>query len=309
MRTLLMRHLLLQEFKRIRNRARWFQVGKGDEAAEDDCKAHGTSMLSLVAGATVGVAKNIDPIIVRMPCRKNAQGAKLGFTTADWIDGLSMVNDDLDGSSPSVVLMATYWSRRFFKSPDGSNDWDGFSYRHKDLLDSLASKGAVLVTGTGNEGKPEVDGWPANYGKTNMGTLSVPSLLVMGGIASDGTSDYGNIDIPNGLPHAYAPGYQIKAVDSDERNWNFDNGLKPTQGTSCAAAFTAGLAAYHLRLAQLGSATDNGHPANTNPQTVKDFIVQGAWSRQSVKGIARPGIWNEADANPAEEWTPETPRK
>lgn len=304
-----MHHLLLQEFKRIRSRARWLQVGKGDEAAEDDCKAHGTSMLSLVAGATVGVAKNIDPIIVRMPCRKTDKGARLAFTTADWIDGLSMVNDDLDGSSPSVVLMASYWSPHFFKSPDGLNDWDGFSYRHKDLLDSLASKGAVLVTGTGNEGKPEVNGWPANYGKTNMGTLSVPSLLVMGAVASDGNSIYGNTDIPNGLPHAYAPGNQVKSVDSDESFWNFDNGLKDTRGTSCAAAFTAGLAAYHLRLAQLGPATSNGHPANTNPQTVKDFIFRGAWSRVPVERIDRRGIWNEADTNPAEEWTPETPRK
>jgi hypothetical protein len=301
-----MRCFLLQEFDRIRSRAKWMQVGQGDDAAEDDCWAHGTSMLSLVAGTTVGVAKNIDPVLVRMPCRRNEKGQKQYFTTADWIDGLSMLNDELDGSSPSVVLMASYWIPDNFKSPDGMNNEVGFSYREKDLLDALASKGAVLITGSGNAGVRSVNGWPASHGKSNIGGLSVPSLLVVGGVSSDGVYPYGNTDIPSGLPHVYAPGDQIKAVDSDESFWNHENGLKNTKGTSCSAALTAGLAAYYLRLAQLGSTTGSGHPADTNPQTVKDYIVRGAWSRMPVAGEDRPGIWNEVETDPAKEWSPNT---
>lgn len=98
----------LQEFDLIRSKADWILLGEEHEQAKDDCKEHGTPMLSLVAGKTVGVAKNIKPIIVRMPCRLDHRGVKRGMQGADWIDGLSAINDQLDGSTPTVVLMAVF---------------------------------------------------------------------------------------------------------------------------------------------------------------------------------------------------------
>lgn len=280
----------------IRSRVRWIQVGEGDQAAEDDCKAHGTSMLSLVAGVTAGVAKHIDPVIVRMPCR----GRFVGMKGGDYIDGLSKVNDELDGSSPTVVLMAVHWTTAWFKGPDGSTDevyWYGFYIRYLELLESLASKGAILVTGTGNEGKTQVAGLPASYGKPDLGEFYVPSLLVMGGVTPDGSGVWGNVDFDAGLPHAYAPGFGIRSADSDKSFWP-DKDMKDSVGTSCSAALTAGLAAYYLRMAQLGFTFD-GQQIGTDPQSMKDFIVGGAWSRQDVDGRPRPGVWNKVDTRSA----------
>lgn len=274
-------------------------MGKGDEAKEDDCKAHGTSMLSLVAGINAGVAKNIDPIIVRMPCR----GKFVAMKGADYIDGLSMVNDELDESSPTVVLMAVYWTTRWFKGPNGEVSdvyWQGFFSRYLELLESLASKGAILVTGTGNENEPRIHGVPASYGKPGFGDLHVPSLLVMGGVSPDGTIAYGNTEFDAGLPHAYAPGFAIRAADSDKSFWP-DNDMKNTAGTSCSAAFTAGLAAYYLRMSQLG-ATIDGQQIKSDPQSMKDFIVGGAWSRGDIDGRPRPGVWNKVDVPEGSQW-------
>ncbi|KAK4902065.1 hypothetical protein LTR27_000967 [Elasticomyces elasticus] len=291
------------EFDLIRDRAKWIQVGIGEQAGENDCKAHGTSMLSLVAGKTLGVAKNIDPIIVRMPCR----GPGVAFSPSDWIDGLGAVNDQIDASTPSVVLMASYWPPKNFRGPVGDRAPRGFLLRHLELLASLASKGAILVTGTGNGGGDTVDGLPANFGKPIIGATYVPSLLVMGGVSADGTNLYGNRDIPNGLPHAYAPGSQITAADSNEDFWAIGHPTKGTQGTSCSAAFTAGLAAYFLGLAKQGDLKENGSPVATDPQSMKDFIVRKSWSRTDVQGIPRSGIWNDADLfAPSQQWSPNT---
>jgi hypothetical protein len=292
----------VQEFDYIRGRARYIHVGEGGDAEDNDCKNHGTSMLSLVAGATVGVAKNINPIIVRMPCRPHAtiKGKKEIMQGADWIDGLSMINDELDGSSPTVVLLAVAWGLAQFPGPDSQAQMDGFTLRHKDLLDSLASKGAIVVTGSGNEQAPRVTGVPAIYGKPGLGSEHVPSLIVAGGILSDGvTSIYGAHEEAAGVPHVYAPAYEVMAVP-EKQFWDGKNGLLTTKGTSCSAALTAGLAAYYIRLAQLGLIE-----SETSPQAIKDLILRTAWSRSDIGNLPRPGIWNGADVVlPAKEWSP-----
>jgi hypothetical protein len=284
---------ILQEFDHVRERTTWIKMGEGDQVAEDDCKQHGTAMLSLVVGKTVGVAKNANPIIVRLPCR----GRGVGLQPPDWIDALGKIHEHIDTSKPSVVLMASYWTKIFFPGPDGADDWDGFAAAHKRLMDALAAKGAVLVTGTGNDGTSTVDGFPANYGKP--GNLNVPSLLVMGGLYADGTTGiWGNTDLAAGLPHAYAPGRNVMVADRDLLD------LRSSSGTSCSAALTAGLAAYYLRLAQL-----NRINSDTSPQAIKDFIVGTSWSRKDFDNLPRPGIWNSVDVNaPASEWTPNTKR-
>jgi hypothetical protein len=264
-------------------------------------------MLSLIAGATVGVAKNINPVVVRMPCRPHptAPSIKLGMQGSDWIDGLGMINDELDGSSPTVILMASSWALKFFPGPEGPDQWDGFVLRHKDLLDSLASKGAVLVTGAGNGQSPRVDGVPGRYGKPGLGSAHVPSLLVVGGLYADGvTGIWGDSEPASGVPHVYAPGKNMISLDGDKSFWKPEtsNGLLSTSGTSCSAALTAGLAAYYIRLAQLGLIE-----SGTSPQAIKDLIVKTSWSRKDIFDLPRPGIWNGADVvSPANEWTPNT---
>jgi hypothetical protein len=284
---------------------RWIQVGEGDQAGENDCKTHGTSMLSLVVGKTVGVARNAEPIVVRMPCR----GWQHAFKGWDWINGLGIINDELAKKNreagkilPSVVSMASYWIEADFLKPDYTKGaWTGFMWRHKHLLDSLAEKGAILVTGSGNGGASRVNGLPANYGKPRsiVGPFNVPSLLVMGGVYSNGMSGLkGNFELEAGLPHAYAPGIDVMVADARIGD------VGRSSGTSCSTAITAGLAAYYIRLAQL-----NLISVETSPQAIKDYIIKTSWSRADFEGIPRPGVWNSVDINaPAIEWTPNTKR-
>ena len=297
---------VLQEFDLVRGRSRYIHVGEGGDEKDNDCKTHGTSMLSLVAGKTVGVAKNINPIIVRMPCRPHPKNpnVKESMQGSDWIDALGLINDELDGSTPKVVLMASGWTTTQFPGPDGQDQYDGFVLRHKDMLDALAAKGAILVTGAGNAGAARVYVVPAIYGKPGLGSQHVPSLIVAGGVHSDGVSGIkGDSEPAAGVPHVYAPGYEVYSV-KDKSLWNSDNnnGILSTSGTSCSAAFTAGLAAYYIRLAQLGQVD-----SATSSQAIKDLIVRTSWSRKDIFDHPRPGVWNSADVQgSATEWTPNT---
>jgi hypothetical protein len=259
-------------------------------------------MLSLVAGATVGVAKNIDPVIVRMPCR----GRFKAFQPPEWIDALSKIYEDLDAAKPSVVLMASSWTKEYFPHPDPNRfDWEamvGFEARQKALLDALVSKNAVLVTGSGNKDLPTIGGSPAIFGKA--GGFNVPSLLVIGGVYADGSGLKGDTDLAAGLPHAYGPAVNVKVASAIPPDWDKDELLRKTSGTSCASAMTAGLAAYYLNLAKR-DLIDSG----TSPMEIKDFIIKTSWSRGDFDGSPRPGIWNSVDLNaPASEWSPNTKR-
>lgn len=73
-----------------------------------------------------------------------------------------------------------------------------------------------------------------------------------------------------------------------------------------AAAYTAGLAAYFIRLVQTGQLNHpNGGPVQNSPQGIKDFIVNqangdpagSAWSRMQVENQDQPGIFNAIDIN------------
>ena len=56
---------------------------------------------------------------------------------------------------------------------------------------------------------------------------------------------------------------------------------------------TAGLAAYFIRMAQLGQLNDDdGSPVDRSPLGIKQFIVKKAWSRY---GKPRHGIFNAID--------------
>jgi hypothetical protein len=237
-------------------------------------------MLSLVAGATVGVAKNIDPVIVRMPCR----GRFKAFQPPEWIDALSKIYEDLDAAKPSVVLMASSWTKEYFPHPDPNRfDWEamvGFEARQKALL----------------------DGSPAIFGKA--GGFNVPSLLVIGGVYADGSGLKGDTDLAAGLPHAYGPAVNVYVASAIPPDWDTDELLRKTSGTSCASALTAGLAAYYLNLAKRDLID-----SDTSPLAIKDFIIKTSWSRGDFDGSPRPGIWNSVDLNaPASEWSPNTKR-
>lgn len=105
-------------------------------------------MLSLVTGKTVGVSKSAKPVIIRMP-RRNSLG---GATPEDYIEGLSKVNDDLQGKSTearAILLMSLLFPRSLFMR-DRVDQSAGFSGRMQQLLADLGQRGVLIVTGSGN---------------------------------------------------------------------------------------------------------------------------------------------------------------
>ena len=74
---------------------------------------------------------------------------------------------------------------------------------------------------------------------------------------------------------------------------------------------TAGLAAYFLRLAQLGRLRYDGIiPVINSPQLIKDYMLAKSWSRQQVEGADRDGIWNVVDlSGEACLWNPDGPAR
>lgn len=217
----------------MRNKARWLPA----DVAQRDSSArwHGTAMLSLVAGALAGVAKKINPVIVPF--------SRSPVSPSDWLERLALIRDDLTAESSvatSVLLLSVYFPRYEFSQGKTYHDVDvdGFKTEAYLLLQELVRKGAVLVTGTGNYQHNfigPVDGWPADFGKTGD-LLHIPSLMVVGGIDSQGQKIYGRADLPNGLPQFYAPGVDVTVAEGNEHAWGdpvqIDNQYRSFVGTS-----------------------------------------------------------------------------
>ena len=153
---------IFQEFTQgnnIASRARWLHTNPEIETIENDGgllkPGHGTCMLSRMAGHSYGVAKSINPIIVRVPSKETNKP-----TGTIWLDGLRQVLNDIgDGKKKGVVSMSWYFPRtwRFdeliFENPDGTDGYEAVRRTMGELLRRLADKGMTLVTGSGNDEK------------------------------------------------------------------------------------------------------------------------------------------------------------
>ncbi|KAI0835867.1 peptidase S8/S53 domain-containing protein [Hypoxylon sp. FL0890] len=305
-----------KEFDAIREKVEWIHVGQdiGGGNANDDSstdpstdpdnrynvgKAHGTAMLSLVTGAQVGVSKGAKPYLVRMPRRiipKGTSGNRSGQSTnEDWLEGISKVNDHLAGrcsETRAILLLAIFIPRSSFRR-DGKDCSAGFDARMRFLLNDLVSKGVLPITGAGNDTNmgTTIDGFPANYGRTDY--RPIPELMVVGGVHSSAFALGSPTDFDRGLPHIFAPSQAIKCADGNRGLWGMmerDDTYRSATSSSCAAAITVGLAAYFLRLAQIGRLE-----INTSPLGLKNFILSDdlKWSRCShTNGRELPAIWN-----------------
>ena len=197
----------------IRDQVRWLPTNAvRDDGRNGREEYHGTAMLSLVAGQRLGVAKNVNPVIVRLPgvtfTQVGSSTVRSGFSPQDWIEGLSRINDDL-GKDPvrwasCVVLLAQYFPRSMFEN----NNPGSWTTRAHGLIRDMISKGAVVVTGSSNLGRGSIiDGWPATFGKPLMQNelMNIPSLIVAGAISGDGKVAAYAYDNAGGIPHVYAP--------------------------------------------------------------------------------------------------------
>ncbi|KAI2463406.1 peptidase S8/S53 domain-containing protein [Annulohypoxylon bovei var. microspora] len=303
-----------KEFDDVRDNVEWIHVGQdvGGGNAEDDsatdptqqfitAKAHGTSMLSLVTGANVGVSKGVKPYLVRVPRRHIPTGTvrdrSRHATNEDWLEGISKVNDHLAGrknDTKAIILLAFHIPRESFMR-DGKDRSLGFDARLRFLLKDLVDKGVLPITGTGNNMNQAstIDGFPANYGRSDYNPIT--EVLVVRSVHSTSFALANQTDFDRGLPHIFAPGYGIKCAEGNRGAWGLfhdpkDDTYKRAHGSSCAAAITAGLADYFLRLSQVGRLN-----IVNNPMGLKNYILSDdlKWSRKLHQdGRALPGIWN-----------------
>ncbi|KAK2787714.1 hypothetical protein FQN53_004737 [Emmonsiellopsis sp. PD_33] len=267
-----------------------------------NCNPHGTSMLGFVAGKRVGIAKKVKPYIVRVPRRKQSGS---GGTPDDYLRGVALVNDAFTGDSGTVrAILNLSWryNLQLFKqgAPEATNqDFEVWKERLHVHITSLIRKGVFVVTGSGN-GYP---GYPGLFG-SSKDDKNIPELLVVGAAnpvtGKRGTTSFFEPSI--GIPHIYGPGEDVIAPDGNKATWRRpifpDRGTyKVSTGTSDATSYTSGLAAYFLKLHQLGRLPKDakGNDPDMSPAGLKQYILNNGWSRVNQPGAGDiVGIWNGA---------------
>ena len=191
--------------------------------------SHGTAMLSLVAGKTLGVAKKANIVLARLPRRRRDYAAG-DFTPEDWLDGLVKISSHIltEGKRASVVpvLVAQAFHKETWRRRNPANgdpikdqhgqeiyDNEGWVMRCKTLLDLLATKYNVLaITGKSNDRLASVPYWPSAFA-AKAEDQPLDSLLVVGAVSSDGQSLPYQVDAATyGIPHVFAPGDNVKVA-------------------------------------------------------------------------------------------------
>lgn len=105
-------------------------------------------MLAQVAGFTIGSARRINPIIVR--------AARLKTSVEDYLIGLNKILADKKDTGKAVLVFATYWPKNrddgtpMFSDGKGGDGIQAVKDTMARLLNDLAKKGVLTVTGSGN---------------------------------------------------------------------------------------------------------------------------------------------------------------
>ncbi|KAF4421440.1 Subtilisin-like protease 1 [Colletotrichum fructicola] len=257
------------------------------------------------------IAKKAKPIMVRVP-RREKQGG--GATPEDWIDAMSAGHKFDDFKSD--------WEKTNKKEGQDnekliSEAWIIFRKSMHGILTGLIEKGFFIVTGAGNGAA--INTLPATFSSelTKDFDLSIPELLVVGAAHPDkGNRWWMSGQPPNtadAIPHIYAPGANLLVANGNRDEWpetsqseganaekrqngNRKSPYKFSQGTSDATAYTAGLAAYFLKLHQLGrlGPDKKGNQPDMSPAGLKRYIINNGWVRQNEKNDGVLGIWNGA---------------
>ncbi|KAF2462996.1 subtilisin-like protein [Lindgomyces ingoldianus] len=255
----------------VARRARWLFANPNDQVRGDNGpKWHGTCMLSKITGHLYGTSKRVNPVIVKVP---------LAATVEDYLEGVSKVVDDVRtrGGRKTVLNLSWYYPGHVVESKVGWSD------RLYELLKELQDSGVIIVAGSGNGGRPTMDGFPATFGGTRTPNR-LQHMIVVSALDAVSYDMYvaSNYDNAAGLPHVFAPG--SLGMQCADGNPGVDLAYKPTSGTSPATAATAGLAAYML------AQGDHG----ITPAEIKQAIIDLAWVRQQGGPVTggMKGIFN-----------------
>ncbi|KAK8033865.1 Pectin lyase fold/virulence factor [Apiospora marii] len=299
------------------------------------CKGHGTAMLGFIAGARLGVAKKVKPYLVRVPRRSPFGG---GSTAEDWLVGVAKVLERYEKpSDTTLAVLSLSWyvtenmQDRHPAEGKGEDTFLGFRNRLAALINLLIRNGVFVVTGSGNDGP--IYGWPSLFGVPHTKVWDqldkyrstwhyIPELMVVGALDPVNGRRWWksghSTDDEMWFPELYAPGARLIAAAADKTKWpRWENTYerpppkegdlpeelsyyKDSAGTSDAAAYTAGLAAYFLRLHQLGRLPKDatGEDPDMSPAGLKRYIINNAWHRggpdadEKYRPRRTLGIWN-----------------
>lgn len=177
-----------------------------DGRGTDDCNGHGTHVAALVGGETLGVAKGVSLVPVRVfDCSGNG-------LWSDVIQGLDWVRDN--AVKPAVVGVSI--------SGAGSAALDS-------AIRSLITEGITVVVAAGNNNANACDFSPARV---------TEAITVGASGRSDGRASFSNF---GSCLDIFAPGDQIESADSAS-----NTSLRTRSGTSQAVPLVAGVAANLL---------------------------------------------------------------
>lgn len=228
-----------------------FWHGARPPAGEEDCSGHGTAMASLIGGVSLGVARAVSLVSVRViSCPDPAAGALMGRTTyAHALAGLRWVLADKSTYLPNAGAVANLsWG---FPLTADSAKADSMAMLEEAIAD-LVDAGVTVVASSGNDGGDSCLQTPSRMSPM-FGALSVGALTKADERLS--TSNHGfcvTVSAPGDTMRVAFPGNSVEYRE-------------PVGQTSGAAAHVSGVAALYLAL----------HPSSS-PEQVEDAIFHYA---------------------------------
>ncbi|KAL8924380.1 MAG: hypothetical protein Q9172_002727 [Xanthocarpia lactea] len=271
----------------VKNRVRWLfgQYTSPPDTAEIDSSVlgHGTCVLDKVAGHKYGVAKNVNPVIVRAV--RSQPLAFLDTVRQIRADYVPIYNRDPNTARAIINMSWGYPASELGVLKDA---WIG---ELRILLKALVSRGATIVVPAGNApGNPPINQWPALFAGES-GNDGIPQLIIVGGIhVYDGRNgELWERSMTAPFVSVYAPSFKINCA-------NGKGGYRIREevtGTSFAAAQVSGMAAYFLGLSSLRDYLhdDDGE---TRVQKLKEHIISASWDRAVDAGPLK-AIYNNED--------------
>lgn len=228
-----------------------FWYGARPPAGEEDCSGHGTAMASLIGGASLGVARAVSLVSVRViSCPDPAAGAPVGRTTyAHALAGMKWVLADKNTYLPNAGAVANLsWG---FPVTGDAAEADSMAAL-EDAIADLVDAGVTIVASAGNEGGDSCLQTPSRMSPM-FGALSVGALSKADERLS--TSNHGFCVTVS------APGDTMRVAFSG----NSVEYREPVGQTSAAAAHVSGAAALYLAV----------HPSSS-PQQVENALIRYA---------------------------------
>lgn len=201
-----------------------------------DCHGHGTHVAGTIGGATVGVAKQVRLINLRvLDCQNKSYGSSI-LNAVNWVTA--------NHEKPAVVNMS-------LGTDINSNGDLALDYAVRRSIQA----GVTYVIAAGN------DAIDARY----VSPARVPEAITVGATDQNDSRAYLGFDQGRHLWSNYGPALDLFAPGQNIWStsiYNTNNGYQQMSGTSMAAPHVAGVAAMYLQ-----------YNPNASPATVHNLIV------------------------------------